>query len=121
MAAEILRAKILYIEDDALTRMLMVRQLKLYFSDVFEAADGRDGLKVFFSSAPDVIITDLSMPHMDGFQLVEKVRACSSSTKFIITTAFREETASLKDCEILFKPISFADVYASVTKLLKLQ
>lgn len=118
MAAETVKAKILYIEDEALTRMLMVRQLKLYFSDVFEAGDGREGFEVFMSAKPDVIITDLSMPHLDGFQLVEKVRAQGGSTKFIITTAFREETDSLKDCEILFKPISFADVYSCVTRLL---
>ncbi len=118
MTAETVKAKILYIEDEALTRMLMVRQLKLYFSDVFEAGDGREGLEVFMAEKPDIVITDLSMPHLDGFQLVDILRTQGCSARFIITTAFREETCSLKDCEILFKPISFADVYSCVKKLL---
>ncbi|QAR33663.1 response regulator [Geovibrio thiophilus] len=121
MTAETVKAKILYIEDEALTRMLMVRQLRLYFSDVYEAGNGREGFEIFMETQPDIVITDLSMPHLDGFQLVDKIRGQGGKPKFIITTAFREETCSLKDCEILFKPISFADVYSCVTRLLNCQ
>jgi YesN/AraC family two-component response regulator len=118
MKAEPVQAKILYIEDEALTRMLMIRQLKIYFTDVFEASNGKEGLEMFLKTSPDIVITDLSMPFMDGFQLVSKIKELGGTPKFVVTTAFREETSSLNGCEVLFKPISFTDVHDCIMKLL---
>jgi CheY-like chemotaxis protein len=109
--------KILYAEDESLTRMLMVRQLRNHFGTVFEAANGQQAFDIFSSSYPDVVVTDLSMPVMDGFQLIRKIKSSENPAKIIVTTAFREETELLTGCEILFKPITFNELIQTITRL----
>ncbi len=69
-------AKIALVVDDSFTMRNMVSMaLKEVNFDVVTAEDGVDALKVSKGKKFDVIITDINMPNMDGFQLIEKLRA----------------------------------------------
>jgi signal transduction histidine kinase/CheY-like chemotaxis protein len=65
---------VLVVEDDAPTRELMKRTLASAGWSVCEAANGRDALALVGKSRPDLILLDLMMPEMDGFQFVEQLR-----------------------------------------------
>jgi signal transduction histidine kinase/DNA-binding response OmpR family regulator len=65
---------VLVVEDDAPTRELMKRTLTSAGWNVCEAANGRDALSLVRKSRPDLILLDLMMPEMDGFQFVEQLR-----------------------------------------------
>ena len=66
--------KILVIEDDEKTRSVMVRYLKKEGADPIEAENGRVGLEKMAECKPALILLDLMMPEMDGFEFVEKYR-----------------------------------------------
>jgi CheY-like chemotaxis protein len=66
--------RILLIDDDAATRALCVANLRALKIDVFEAEDGLTGLKLARRKRPDLVLLDVSMPGLDGFQVAESVR-----------------------------------------------
>jgi CheY-like chemotaxis protein len=70
-----LPCSVLVVEDDAPTRSLWRRMLEHAGWTVSEASDGRDGLRRLAETRPVLILLDLMMPEMDGFQFVEEVRS----------------------------------------------
>ena len=81
--------KVLIVEDDSNTRDLLRRQLLDYSAKVLEAENGRQALDILDHDIPELIISDLIMPEMDGFELVMKLRQNPqwSSIPVIILTA----------------------------------
>lgn len=69
---------ILIVEDDDAIRNDVTRLLKLEGYDIVSAIHGLLGLERARQVRPDVIISDVSMPQMDGFQLLEAIRATAS-------------------------------------------
>jgi CheY-like chemotaxis protein len=65
---------VLIIDDDPATRRLSSINLQLEGLVVLEAADGRHGLEQARSERPDLILTDVMMPGLDGFELAEQLR-----------------------------------------------
>ena len=76
--------------DDQSSMRQLVRQglLQLGFSNVREAADGEDGLKILATSKIDLVISDFNMPNVDGLHLLRAVRAHPpiATTAFIMLT-----------------------------------
>ena len=67
--------KVLTVDDSATMRDLLLLSLKAAGFDVVQAVDGVDALDVVQGAHPDVVITDINMPRLDGFGLIEKMRA----------------------------------------------
>lgn len=67
-------AKILCIEDEALVREDIVEELQDLGFEVIEANDGREGLDMIVEHEPDLVISDITMPRMDGFELLNELR-----------------------------------------------
>lgn len=68
------RIVVLLVEDHADSRMMYAEFLKLQFT-VFDAADGVAAIELMKGMSPDVIVTDLSLPRMDGFELIRRTRS----------------------------------------------
>jgi DNA-binding response OmpR family regulator len=66
--------RVLLVEDHVDTRQMYAEFLSIEF-EVMTAADGEDALSVMRRQAPDLIITDLSLPRLDGFELIARVRS----------------------------------------------
>lgn len=66
--------KLLLVDDDVTTRNLYAESLRAVNFDVREGGDGLDGLKMVNKSTPDIIITGIIMPRMDGFGFVEELK-----------------------------------------------
>lgn len=67
-------SRILLVEDHDDTRQMYAEFLAMAF-DVTTAADAEEALRIMHDQAPDVLVTDLSLPGMDGFELIAKVRS----------------------------------------------
>lgn len=68
-------SKILIIEDDKFLRELIVRKLSAEKEfEIAHAADGESGLKVFKESKPDLVLLDLILPGIDGFEVLTKMK-----------------------------------------------
>src|SRR5919204_5058892 len=92
------RARILVVDDDADIRGLLRELLERASYDVVEASNGRDGLRTLYGSAPDLVLLDVSMPEMDGWQTLERIRDVSDVPVIMLTarTAELEKVRGLK-------------------------
>src|SRR5258705_12617158 len=85
--------KILIIEDNVDTRDLLHLYLTTEGFTVVVAADGREGLYMADAERPDLIITDIDMPNLDGIELVKRLRAQAEfkGLPILVLTSFSNE------------------------------
>lgn len=101
---------ILIAEDEKQLLNSMVEYLELFFENVYTAEDGLTAYEIYGKQKPDIIITDLHMPRLDGLSMIEKIRKKDLQTKIIITTAHSEKEKLLQAIELhlvkyLVKPV----------------
>ncbi len=70
-----MRPKILLVDDSAIVRSILVNTLKIYDCEIFEAANGVEGLAFATKECPDLIVLDVTMPIMDGIEMLCKLKA----------------------------------------------
>src|SRR5947199_309897 len=78
-------AKVLVVDDDEDIRSLLRVLLERAGAVVFEAPDGRDGLREFHAHRPDLVILDVSMPEIDGWQMLDRIRDMSDVPVLMLT------------------------------------
>ena len=113
---------ILLIDDDATLRDLLAEHLQTAGYKVLSAPDGSIGLKTFAEARPDLIVLDVMMPGMSGWDVCEQIRL-KSVTPIILLTAKSEEIDKLRGFRLgvddyVTKPFSFAEMIARVGAVL---
>ncbi len=102
--------RILIIDDEDQVRF----SIKAYLEDsgfvCMDAGDGVEGMEAFHRFQPDLVLTDLRMPRLDGFNVIKSVRSLSPATPVIVLTgtgdvSAAEEAKGLGAQECLFKPL----------------
>lgn len=88
---------VLAIDDSATIRALVSHTLTEAGFDVTTAVDGVDGVEVFGSRRFDVVITDINMPNLDGFGVIEAIRKGEQNKRVPILVLTTESGQSLKD------------------------
>lgn len=84
--------KALLIDDEAYFRKFVGQVLtNALVGKVVEARDGREGVKLFQEQVPDLVLLDISMPHMDGLKTLVALRKISKVTPIIMLTSVSEE------------------------------
>ena len=119
-------ATILIVDDDSINRKLLVALLSHYGHTPIEARDGIDGLEMAHAHRPDLVISDIVMPSMDGFAFVRALRAdpVVHATRVIFYTAIyheREAARLAAQCQVacvLVKPCEPAVLLAAVKQAL---
>lgn len=115
--------KILCIEDDRETAALIAEELVDRGYDVTIAHDGREGLAAILRIMPDLVLSDISMPVMSGFELLERLIALAprfSNMPFVFLTALTDRDNELKGRHLgaddyVTKPIDFDLLAAIIT------
>ena len=79
--------KLLTIDDSKTIRLILQRAFKAFDCILIEAANGEEGLKAAAEHKPDLIILDITMPHMDGIQMLTLLREKGDNTPVIMLTA----------------------------------
>ena len=82
------RLTVLYVEDDDETRGQCCQYLSRIVGVLITAKDGAEGLAAYNEHHPDIIITDIKMPVMDGLEMMKHVRALNGSLPVIVLSAF---------------------------------
>jgi DNA-binding response OmpR family regulator len=84
------RARILAVDDDADIRGLLRELLERAGYEVVEAASGREGLRALYAESPDLVLLDVSMPELDGWQTLERIRDVSDVPVLMLTARAAE-------------------------------
>ncbi|MBF0517369.1 MAG: response regulator [Nitrospirae bacterium] len=80
--------KVLLVEDDEMTRTQLAKFIQKDRFDVIQADNGRTAIELFRAEKPDIVLTDMKMPGMDGMELVNTIKRLSPDTDVILFTAF---------------------------------
>ena len=111
---------LLYIEDDTPTRNSAAEYLGRYYKQILTASNGEEGLASYLTHQPDIIITDIQMPRLDGLSLAAKIRESDKNTPIIITTAHTNTAYLLQAVELqlvkyLIKPVTAEKLHEALT------
>lgn len=114
------KIKILVVEDDKINLELIVGFLGDSY-DVKVAYNGAQGLEVYEKTKPDIIITDLKMPIMDGMKMLQEIRKSDKNVRAIVLTSYDDIEYLLKAVELhlskyLLKPVSKEELNETVSK-----
>ena len=115
------KKRILCIEDDAETAALIAEELVERGYEVTIAGDGREGFAAILKSMPDLVLSDISMPVMSGFEVLERLTALAPRFRnmpFVFLTALSDRDNELRGRQLgaddyVTKPIDF-DVLATI-------
>lgn len=116
-------ATILVVEDDRSTRMLTKARLKNKY-DVVCAEDGEQALDIFYHQHIDLIVADIMMPHMDGYELVRTLRDYDADVPVIMLTAkstfdAKKEGFSSGTDDYMTKPVNYEELTWRIDSLLR--
>ncbi len=125
MIAELLPAAftMLLVEDDSMVCRSISRILEKEYpgSTVYTAENGLIGLEKFKKYFPDIVITDINMPDMDGLEMAAEIKLIRNDTKFIVVSGYCDKEHLEKFKEIGFvdcivKPVDFNKLFAAIDK-----
>jgi DNA-binding response OmpR family regulator len=116
-------ARILVVDDDADVRGLVRELLERAGASVREAADGREALRVLYDVRPEVIVLDVTMPELDGWQTLERIRDLTAVPVLMLTARDTEleKVRGLKEGadDYVTKPFGRQELLARVEALLR--
>lgn len=102
--------KILIIEDDKILNGFFKEFFQIYFNNIIQAYDGLEALDLYKEHNPDLVITDLNLPKLDGLSVIQEMSKLNEKTQFVIMTGDTEQTQLEKALELnliayLVKPV----------------
>ena len=117
---------ILYVEDEKDIRHEMSEILSLDFANIIIAENGQDGLKMYKEHNPELVITDVKMPYMNGIDMSKSILEINKDAKIIVITAFNENDYITRAKEIgikiyINKPVNINKLFDSIHMLLALK
>jgi DNA-binding response OmpR family regulator len=116
-------ANVLVVDDDADIRSLVRTLLEKEGATVFEAADGRTALREFHARNPDLVVLDVTMPELDGWEVLERIRDLAD-VPVLMLTALGQETDRVRGLQAgaddyVVKPFGRQEFLARVQALLR--
>ncbi|WP_263832628.1 response regulator [Sulfurospirillum oryzae] len=109
----------LVIEDDKDVLESLFSIFDTVFDEFYIARNGEEGLYRFYKDIPDIIITDLQMPFMSGFRMMERIRIENKEIPIIITSAHNqtshiEQAKELKVNDYITKPYDIDELFKKI-------
>ncbi len=117
---------VLFVDDNETIRQLYRRILEKHVSHLYIAKDGYHGLELYQKHKPDLVITDMVMPVMNGLEMVKEIKKIAPDAKFVVMSAYSEKDSFIESIHLgidgyLMKPVeakkllSLIDEFAGIT------
>ncbi len=116
--------KLLYVEDDEFARDEIADFLEFEVGELKTASNGEEGLEIFKTFHPDIVITDINMPKMNGLDMAKNIKSISPNTPIIVTSAYSDSDYIIKAIEIginryVLKPIDVDELLTMIIQSTK--
>ncbi len=113
--------KLLIVEDDNVIRSIYQRVLQNTVANILVAENGEEGYNIFLKENPDLILTDIKMPIMNGLDMINKIREENKAVRILIMSAYGESRYFINAIEsgvkgFLTKPIKNEDLKKAVVE-----
>lgn len=112
---------LLYVEDEAATRTQTARLLTSRGYQLTVAENGEQGLELFHALSPDIVLTDIMMPRLNGLEMARAIRATSPDAQIVCMTAFSDTGYLIDSIDIginqfVLKPVEFNRLFAALDR-----
>ncbi len=113
---------LLYVEDEAIIRDQLIEILQGEVASLHVADNGKKGVELYKQFRPDIVITDIRMPEMDGLEMSREIFEIDDSVPIIVSSAFNESTYLLESIKLgihnyLLKPINLKELFSILEKV----
>lgn len=112
---------LLLVEDDRTTREIVSGMVALKFPQciIYTAENGKKGVELFKEHTPDLVVTDINMPKMDGIEMARAIKAINPNATYIVLSARNdkdnvENFEEIGYCAYLVKPLDFKDLFKAI-------
>jgi two-component sensor histidine kinase len=117
---------VLFVDDNETIRQLYRRILEKHVNYLYIAENGSHGLELYQKHKPDLVITDMVMPVMNGLEMVKEIKKIAPEAKFVVMSAYSEKDSFVESIHLgvdgyLMKPVeakkllSLIDEFAGIT------
>lgn len=117
---------VLFVDDNETIRTLYRRILEKHVNHLYIAENGSHGLELYLKHKPDLVITDMVMPVMNGLEMVKEIKKIAPEAKFVVMSAYSEKDSFVESIHLgvdgyLMKPVeakkllSLIDEFAGIT------
>lgn len=118
--------KILVVEDDVPILIELEKTLQIFFDVVYTAQNGHDAYLIYKREKPDMVITDIKMPLVNGIEFIKKIRAEDYDTSIVLMSAYSEQETLLKALNLgvdgyIIKPVELEELLSNCLKSIKRQ
>ncbi|MEF3191217.1 MAG: response regulator [Campylobacterales bacterium] len=97
---------LLYAEDEEIIREMLAKFLRRRFKEVWLADNGAKGVEIFLEKRPDIVLTDIEMPIMNGVEMIAKIKEIDTTIPCIVVTAYRDEAHQSHLAQaVVYKPV----------------
>lgn len=116
-----LELSVLFVEDESIIRIEFIESLKSYINTVYGAKDGAEGLELYKKHLPDVVITDIKMPNLNGLDMAREIKKIDPVIPIIVVTAYSDSDLLVNAIEIginhyIIKPINIDKILDALQK-----
>lgn len=120
-----LKTKALVVEDESLLREAIADILSMDFNIVEVAEDGKTALKKLEEFKPDLVVSDVNMPNLDGMEMLKRIRASGADVPVIFVTARGDKEVILNALrlgagDVIEKPFDVSELRTTVHRVLKI-
>lgn len=110
---------LLYVEDERVTREQISRILQRIVTSLYVAENGQQGLELYREKRPDIVLSDIMMPAMNGLEMAREVRKLDRDSQIIMLTAYSDtdyllECISLGINQYVQKPVDFSRLASAI-------
>jgi len=117
---------LLYVEDEADARSMVSRMLAMNYPKLtlYDAEHGAAGIEMYREHEPEIVVTDINMPVMDGIRMSREIKALNPEARIIAVTAHSDTSYLLSAIEIgihhyVLKPINYEELFSVIDKILE--
>ena len=115
---------VLYVEDEEDAREEIQEYLKLRVKKLYTAENGEQGLELFKKFQPDLVVTDIQMPKMNGLDMARQIKVIDNTTPIVVTTAFSDSKYMMESIDVgidsyVLKPVKLKSLDAKLNVIAK--
>ena len=114
---------ILYVEDEDSVREQLSKFIQRFCEELYVAKDGKEGLEFYKQKSPNIVITDIKMPRMNGIDMIYAIKDINQDTPVIFTSAHSESNYFMEAIELqvegyILKPIELKKLSSIINKII---